>query len=219
MSRTNALAKAALAYAETGMPVLPAFPLTWSASGRRGPMGRRAWICGCSDPSCRAPGAHVARDANPSTCREDILATWNVARPPGLMLVPGGSVDVWEVGCEIGATAMRLLEGQRLSVWPPTMRLPNGRWVIITSPLPEGHPLTEADASVIRRRNHRTPLLVPPSRTPNGRLRWLWSPRFPKTPLPNPHVILGALMMASGHLGHRGAADDNRPDVVAGSPA
>lgn len=218
MSRLNAVAKTALAYAERGVPVIPAFPLVRSASGLQGRMPRRRWACGCSDRACPVPGTHPLPDAHPLDRRDEVLATWDVPHTPGLMVAPNESLDLWDVGCELGAAAMRILERQRLSVWPPTMRLPSGRWAFVTTRLQDAHMYAEAASFEVLRHDRKSPLLVPPSRATNGRLRWLWSPKFPNAPLPDANVMLGALVMAAGHVVPRGAADDAHREFFAGPP-
>lgn len=108
-------------------------------------------------------------------------------------------MDVGDVPREIGALGMRLLEQLLPSVWPPIMREQNGRWIVCTLPIDTPTPQVSAHGTTVNRLTPDALVLVPPSRR-TTRLHWLWSPRFPHAPLPEPWPILCALAAAAEWL-------------------
>jgi GGDEF domain-containing protein len=177
----NALLDTALAYAGIGVPVVPAFPLVrsdrsaWPRPLRR---GRGSWICGCADPTCRRPGAHpLSRDAAPLATWADIRLAWESDPPPAVMIVPDDRFDVWEVPAVLGAAAIRQMEHERLRIWPPTSRLPDRRWLMVTAPVDDRTWHSEWPGFGVRRVDRSSTVLVPPSRTPRGVMHWMWSRR------------------------------------------
>jgi hypothetical protein len=203
--RRNALLDTALAYADIGVSVVPAFPLVRSERSRRTRrlrLGGAAWVCGCAESMCRQPGAHpLARDAPPLAGRADISQIWRRADPsPSVMIVPDGRIDLWEVPSVLGAAAIRQMEHQRLRIWPPTSKLPDRRWLMVTAPVDDRTWHAEWPGLGVRRVDPTSPLLVPPSRTPRGVLHWMWSRRFPRAPLPAASVVLGAFVHAADQL-------------------
>jgi hypothetical protein len=205
MARRNALLDTALAYAGIGVSVVPAFPLVQSDRSRRSRLlrtGGGAWECGCADSMCPRPGAHpLSRDAVPIAGRAEISLAWRAMEPPpAVMIVPDGRFDVWEVPCVLGAVAIRQMESQQLRIWPPTSRLPDRRWLMVTAPVGDRTWHAEWPGLGVRRVDRTSPVLVPPSRTPRGVMHWMWSRRFPRAPLPAASVVLGAFANAASQL-------------------
>jgi hypothetical protein len=201
--RRNALFDTALAYVSVGASVVPAFPLVRTERRRRtvGLRRRRDWTCACGDAACDRPGAHaLLRDGKPLGGRTAVEAAWAGVEPaPSVMAVPGTAFDIWRIPAVVGAAGLRELEHQRLPIWPPTVRTPDGRWLMVTAPV---DPTWRAEwpGYGVRRIEPTTPVLVPPSRTPDGVLHWMWSRRFPRTPLPSADMVLAALVIAAGRL-------------------
>jgi hypothetical protein len=201
--RRNALLDTALAYAGIGVSVVPAFPLvrsdrdTWPRPLRR---GRGSWVCGCADPTCGRPGAHPLRGDAPIASRADIRLAWETDPPPAVMIVPDDRFEVWEVPAVLGAAAIRHMEHTQLRIWPPTSRLPDGRWIMVTAPVDDRTWHAEWPGFGVRRVDRSATVLVPPSRTPRGVMHWMWSRRFPHAPLPASCIVLGALVNAANRL-------------------
>lgn len=200
--RTNRLLMAARAYVERGIAVTPASPIVPDPAGTS---WRTTWMCGCGDRYCETPGSHPLRP-EPLTQLSQVSAAYDVANVPNLLIASGPQVAIWRVPLAPGSYAMRRLELQRLAIWPPVMRLPNSGWIFCTAPTKQ--PIGLADIELI---SEDAPVLAPPSRGPNGgRLRWLWSPRFPAVPLPEAEPVLAALAVGSmDELRVAGAADEH----------
>lgn len=115
---------------------------------------------------------------------------------PDLEIVTGRAVDAWDVPREVGALAMRLLEQQRLDVWPPVTQLPTGRWLFLTRPHDGEVPDIEAHGTSVRHHGIDGRVVVPPSRG----LRWIWAPRFPRTALPEADAVVLAFLTAASRL-------------------
>ncbi len=177
---------------------------------------RRNQLAHDMDVQLRRP---VLRDSRRTPARDRTIdpgsqasTLYDVPTPPNLLIASGPEVAIWRVPLAPGSYAMRRLEQQRLTIWPPVMRLPDHGWIFCTAPTKQRVGL--ADVELV---SDDAPVLAPPSRGPNGgRLRWLWSPRFPAVPLPEAEPVLAALAIGSmDELRVAGAADEH-PDVASG---
>jgi hypothetical protein len=196
---SNRLLSTALSCAERGIPVRPAATLI--PQGRRGL--RRRWSCGCGDQQCADPGAHpIGSDWLTDTAA--IEAVWQTAEAPNLLICSCDELALWRLPRVSGAYGMRLFEQQRPGPWPPLMKLPDGDWIVATRPLAEEQTLPTDVVCLAP----GTPVVVPPSRLPTGRARWLQSPEFPRTPLPQAEAVLSLVALAEAQrlelLGHTG---------------
>jgi hypothetical protein len=185
----NALLKAALAYAERGIPVTAGWPLEErsSTAWRR----RRRLACGCGNSLCAAPGAHATgarRIVDPVVVR----AVWTVPRTPNLMIASSPGIALWHVPQALGSYGMRILEQHRLPVWPAVTRYVGGGWLFGTQP-PEDPSEVAIAPQQVRRLGEDEFVPVPPSRLPERRMFWLWAQRFPDTALPPARPVLAAL--------------------------
>ncbi|MFB6726837.1 hypothetical protein ACFCV3_42100 [Kribbella sp. NPDC056345] len=161
--RKNVLLDTALACVERGILVLPA-----TAAGT--PLGA-TW---------------VGDDA-------EARALWDVAAPPNLMISSGPAVAVWHLPRVAGAYGKRLYEQERPGVWPPTMKLADGRWLTCT--LQPESPLGEQAAGV-EYVEPGSPVMIPPSTTEDGR-RLTWDgANFPVHPLPTAEAVLSKVLIA-----------------------
>lgn len=200
--RTDRLLVTARAYVERGIAVMPASPMVPDATGTS---WRTTWMCSCGDRYCETPGAHRLT-TEPLTQLSQVSAAYDVASPSNLLIASGPQVAIWRVPLAVGSYAMRRLEQQRLTIWPPIMRLPDQGWIFCTAPTKQ--PAGLADVELVC---EDAPVLAPPSRGPNGgRLRWLWSRRFPAVPLPEAEPVLAALAVGSmDELRVAGVADEH----------
>lgn len=123
---------------------------------------------------------------------EAVRAVWDFDEPPNLAISSCPAVAVWRLPRLAGAYGKRRYEQQRPSVWPPTMQLPDGDWITCTlqadsdlGPLATGVEYIEPG----------TPVLIPPSTTTDGRLRWDGA-KFPLHPLPSADAVLSEVLVA-----------------------
>jgi hypothetical protein len=179
----NRLLDAALAYAGRGIAVRPA-PAPVRAPARLDAFGR--WICSCGDQLCPAPGEHPVGGTGWTTDVDHVSATWQVGQPPNLLVSSGEQVSFWRLPRVTGAYGMRLFEQLRPGPWPPQLKLPGGDWLVATQPAAAGFDLPTGVVGL----EPGVPVLVPPSRRPDGRTRWLQAPAFPRTPLPTAESLL-----------------------------
>jgi hypothetical protein len=178
----------ALAYAEQGIAVRPAYGVLRAASALDA-FGR--WRCSCGDLTCQLPGAH-ASGSDWLTDTADVARAWSMPESPNLMATSGAAVWFWTLPRVIGAYGMRLFEQQRPGPWPPLLKLHSGDWVVATAP-----PVARvALATGVSAFELGVPVLMPPSRLPSGRTRWLQSPRFPRTPVPSAESVLDLVQQA-----------------------
>ncbi|GAA2790538.1 hypothetical protein [Kribbella solani] len=126
------------------------------------------------------------------TDANEIRAAWNVAEPPNLAITSCPAVAIWRLPRIAGAYGKRLYEQERPSVWPPMTQLPDGGWITCTlQPDTELGPL----ASGVEYIEPGRPVVIPPSTTADGRLRWDGS-KFPLHPLPSAEAVLSKVLRA-----------------------
>ncbi|MFI6827552.1 hypothetical protein ACIBG5_10665 [Kribbella sp. NPDC050241] len=117
---------------------------------------------------------------------------WDVAEPPNLAVTSCPTVAIWRLPRIAGAYGKRLYEQDRPGIWPPTMKLPSGDWITCTfQPETDLGPL----ASGVQYVEPGTPVVIPPSTTVDGRLRWDGS-NFPLHPLPSADAVLSKVLRA-----------------------
>jgi hypothetical protein len=184
MFRTrNTLLEAAVAYAAAGIAVRPA-PALVRAPARLDAFGR--WICSCGDQLCQGPGEHPVAGVDWMTDVDQVEETWRSATPPNLLVSSGPRVSFWRLPRISGAYGMRLFEQLRPGPWPPQLKLPDGDWLVATTP-PAGD--LELPTGVVHL-ERGVAVLAPPSRRSAGRARWLQAPAFPRTPLPSAESVV-----------------------------
>jgi hypothetical protein len=117
---------------------------------------------------------------------------WGVDEAPNLAVCSSPAVAIWRLPRIAGAYGKRLYEQERPGVWPPTMKLPDGDWITCTLQ-PEGDigPL----ATGVEYIEPGIPVVIPPSTTIDGRLRWDGS-KFPVHPLPSADAVLSKVLRA-----------------------
>jgi hypothetical protein len=121
-----------------------------------------------------------------------VRAVWDVAEPPNLAVTSCPTVAIWRLPRIAGAYGKRLYEQDRPGIWPPTIKLPDGDWITCTLQ-------PEADlgmlATGVEYAEPGTPVVIPPSTTTDGRLRWDGS-NFPLHPLPSADAVLSKVLRA-----------------------
>ncbi|WP_350279127.1 hypothetical protein [Kribbella sp. HUAS MG21] len=119
-------------------------------------------------------------------------AAWGVDEPPNLAITSCPTVAIWHLPRIAGAYGKRLYEQERPGIWPPTMQLPNGDWITCTlQPDTDLGPLATGVVYI----EPGTPVVIPPSTTLDGRLRWDGS-KFPLHPLPCAEAVLSKVLRA-----------------------
>ncbi|MFJ8040369.1 bifunctional DNA primase/polymerase [Kitasatospora sp. NPDC096147] len=188
-----ALREAALTAVARGWPVLPgARPL----SGPAGP-------CSCADPSCPVPGAHP-HDPPLAAATTDarMVGWWWEKRSPDapVLLATGRSVSAVSVPARAGARALAWFDLMGLPVGP--VLAGQGRYLLLVAPysLAELGELLAEQPSVPGVMRYHGPdgyLVLPPSRTGAGPVRWVRPPVGERPWLPEVGGLLGALIAAS----------------------
>lgn len=190
------LRRGALRYAEQGWPVTPGACL----SGERFSCGR---------PGCPTIGCHPALEGWEREASSDVarVADWWRCRPHAVLLATGTAFDVLEVPAYLG---LRVLGAARLhagvtgpgrgQVHGPVAVTPTGRWMFFVRP---GDPLRPELAESLDVVRHGTGSWVPapPSRLPQGRVRWAMAPGETHWRLPDSYAVQATLVDALGVLG------------------
>ncbi|MFC7533505.1 bifunctional DNA primase/polymerase [Actinoplanes sp. GCM10030250] len=162
------LRRAALRFAAHGWSVTPGAYLT----------GRRFH---CGQPGCPITGCHPALDswADAATCDPARIAGWWRHHPHSVLLTTGESFDVLEVPAILARRAPGI---------GPAAVTAGGRWMFLVRP---GRPLcTELDRRIdVVRHGTGSWIPVPPSRMPEGQVRWEVSPDQVGWQLPDAEMV------------------------------
>lgn len=130
-------------------------------------------VAGHTDPAATGPAASVPGAIGPVSA--EIAARWS-ERPHTLLLATGSVVDV----LELPALATAAVEDAR-TLGVPVARLPTGRWLLFAATAEGG---TDSWAPLNAERNgpllhsQRSLVPVPPSRLPQGQVRWRSRPEL-----------------------------------------
>jgi hypothetical protein len=165
-----AMRRAALRYAHHGWPVLPGAPL----------VGKR-YVCG---PLCPTVGPH------PSIEEWERRASWQVADVErwwasvanSVLLATGRVFDVIDVPGKLGRSAARAA-----SIGPVAVT-PSDRWMFFVKPGDALRPDLSSRPDLVLHGNGSW-IPAPPTRTPDGRVRWEIHPIVTGWRLPRPHVV------------------------------
>lgn len=160
----------------------------------------------CARPGCPTTGCHPALerwDEAASADREQVMAWWQ-RQPHALLLPTGRAFDVLEVPAHLG---LRVLGAARLhagvvgpgrgQVRGPVAVTPTGRWMFLVRP---GDPLRPelADSLDVVRHGPGSWIPAPPTRLPEGLVRWSVSPEETRWRLPDSYAVQGMLVDALG---------------------
>jgi hypothetical protein len=174
------LRRVALRYAVHRWPVLPGAYL----AGHRFACGR---------PGCPTVGCHPALDGweSAGTAEPARVAAWWRRDPHSVLLRTGIAFDVLDVPAPAG---LRALGGHPPG---PVGVTPTGRWMFLVSP---GQPLRPdlAERLDVIHHGRGSWIPAPPTRTPDGRVRWAVSPEQVQWRLPDPYAVQGVLADALG---------------------
>lgn len=162
------VAEAALAYATSGLAVLPLHHPIPRPGGEAG--------CSCGDVACGAIGKHPRtlhglHDA--STNPRQVAAWWRRWPQANIGLVTGGRFDVLDVDGTAGVQALRRLGAGRLWLPGPVVRT-GGGWHYYLAPTGRGNAQPIRGLERVDWRGRGGYVLAPPSRHAIGaRYRWL----------------------------------------------
>lgn len=175
------LRRVAVRYAAHGWDVTPGACLA-----------RQRFVCGRAD--CRTTGCHPALEnwEQAATSDPTRVATWWRHQPHGLLLATGRAFDVIEVPAHLGRRvidAARPYPGLTYGVQPdrghgPVAVTPAGRWMFLVRP---GNPLRpELDQCFdVVRHGLGSWIPAPPTRLPEGPVRWVVPPEAVRWQLPD----------------------------------
>lgn len=176
------LRRAAQQYAGRGWPVVPGAAFVADR-----------YICG---PLCPTVACHPAIDSwedAASTDSSDVSAWWaNI--PFSVLLATGRAFDVIEVPASIGAPTARHAR------FGPIAVMPTGRWMFLVRPGDGLRPELAARLDVVLHAQGSW-IPVPPTRTPNGHIRWEIAPATTSWRLPDSYTVQRVLV---SHLRPRG---------------
>lgn len=190
------LRRAALRYADHEWHVLPG---AW-LKGSRFSCGR----AGCPTIACHPA---LERWEERASADPDRVAAWWRSRPHAVLLATGHAFDVLEVPAHLGLRvlgAARLLAGVvgpgRGQVRGPVAVTPTGRWMFLVSPGDPLRPELDESLDVVRHaRGSWVP--APPTRLPEGAVRWTVPPENTHWRLPDSYAVQAMLVDALGLYG------------------
>nr|MDT0658838.1 bifunctional DNA primase/polymerase [Micromonospora sp. DSM 115978] len=192
------LRRIAVRYAVHGWDVTPGASLT-----------RHRFVCG--RVGCHTTGCHPAMEDWETGASADParVATWWRVRPHSVLLVTGRAFDVLEVPAYLGRAALDAIEsatgqasGRRSGDGPappldrrrgPVAVTPGGRWMFLVRP---GEPLRpELDQCLyVVRHGAGSWIPAPPTRLPEGTVRWVVPPEETRWTLAHPHPLQDLLV-------------------------
>ena len=169
------LRRAAQRYADRGWPVVPGAYLTADR-----------YECGplCPTVACHPAleGWERAASSNPAD-----IELWWARQPYSVLLATGRSFDVIEVPTRIG------LPAARAAVLGPVAVAPGGRWMFLTEPGDVLRPELAAHLDVVMH-GPGSWIPTPPTRTPDGRVRWEIPPAATEWRLPDAYAVQKVLV-------------------------
>jgi hypothetical protein len=185
------LRRAALRYSGHGWDVTPGACLT----------GNRFT---CERPGCPTVGCHPAleRWEEAATCDTVRIGDWWSILPHTVLLATGRSFDALEVPAHLGLRVLGLarlhghvLGPRRLRVAGPLAVTPTGRWMFLVRPGDRLRPELDGQPDVL----HHGPgswIPAPPTRLPEGRVRWAVTPDEVHWQLPDSYAVQALLVDA-----------------------
>jgi hypothetical protein len=158
----------------------------------------------CERPGCPTVGCHPALERWEEAATSDAvrIGDWWSALPHTVLLATGHTFDVLEVPAHLGLRVLGLarLHGHvlgpgRLRVGGPLAMTPTGRWMFLVKPGDRLRPELDGQPDVL----HHGPgswVPAPPSRLPEGRVRWAVTPDEVHWQLPDSYALQALLVDA-----------------------
>ncbi|MEE6262215.1 bifunctional DNA primase/polymerase [Plantactinospora sonchi] len=183
------LRRIAVRYASHGWTVTPGACLA-----------RHRFICGragCPTTGCHPALEHWEQQASADPAR---VATWWQLRPHSILLATGRAFDVLEVPAYLGRYALeqvrsRVGRGVAERVRGPVAATPGGRWMLLVGPGEALRPELDQSLYVIQH-GAGSWIPAPPTRLPEGTVRWVRSPEETRWRLPDPYSVQELLLEA-----------------------
>ncbi|MER5701745.1 bifunctional DNA primase/polymerase [Micromonospora sp. NPDC002296] len=160
-------------------------------------LARSRFVCGRA--GCPTVGCHPAledweRAASTDAAR---VATWWRSRPYGVLLPTGRAFDVLEVPAHLGRGVLDVVGNHPagFGVRGPVVVTPTGRWMFLVRPGDPLRPELEHCFHVVR---HGTGSWIPapPTRLPEGTVRWAVAPEQARWQLPDSYLVQNVLVDA-----------------------
>ncbi|QNP64144.1 bifunctional DNA primase/polymerase [Streptomyces genisteinicus] len=202
-----------------GWPVLPGVGRRTGGNSPSGPGGNDGRDCACPDPECVVPGAHPFDPGLLAATTDERMIRWWWANRPGapVVLATGGRAPcAVSLPAVAAARALAVLDerGMRLG---PVVATPT-RWSLLVAPygleqLGELLFVKDSVPSSLRFHGEGGYLVLPPSDTGGGQVRWERAPLAGSaTPwLPDVEAVVDALVEASAASAPRGGLHPPEP--------
>jgi hypothetical protein len=160
--------------------------------GRRWPVVPGAYLtadryeCG---PLCPTVACHPAVDQweGAASCEPSDVEMWWAREPFSVLLATGLAFDVIEVPARIG------LPAARAALLGPVAVTPVGRWMFLVQAGDALRPELSAQLDVVMH-GRGSWIPAPPTRTPDGRVRWEVPPAATGWRLPDPYAVQRLLL-------------------------
>ncbi|MGC5032207.1 bifunctional DNA primase/polymerase [Micromonospora sp. DT229] len=160
-------------------------------------LARSRFVCGRA--GCPTVGCHPALENWEHAASADParVANWWRARPYSVLLPTGHSFDVLEIPADLGR---RVLEAVRAhpagpGVRGPVLITPTGRWMFLVRPGDPLRPELEHCLQVVRH-GPGSWIAAPPTRLPEGQVRWVVAPEQARWQLPDSYLVQNTLIGA-----------------------
>ena len=178
------LRRVAVRYAAHGWEVTPGACL---ANGR--------FVCGRA--GCPTVGCHPALEdwAEAASTDPARVATWWRSRPHGVLLPTGRAFDVLEVPADLGRRVLDAIATHPAGsgIRGPVLVTPTGRWMFLVRPGDPLRPELEHCLQVVRH-GEGSWIPAPPTRLPEGTVRWAVAPEQAHWQLPDSYLVQNALI-------------------------
>lgn len=165
-------------------------------------LARHRFVCGRA--GCRTTGCHPALEnwQESATADPARVATWWRVRPHAVLLATGRAFDVLEVPAYLGQHLLDATQAHpgatrcdQDGVRGPVAAIPGGRWMFLVRPGEPLRPELEQCRYVVR---HGTGSWIPapPTRLPEGTVRWERAPEETRWLLPESYRVQALLVDA-----------------------
>ncbi|MGC4804253.1 bifunctional DNA primase/polymerase [Micromonospora sp. DT233] len=158
-------------------------------------LARSRFVCGragCPTVGCHPALAEWDRAASTDPAR---VATWWRSRPHGVLLPTGRAFDVLEVPTSLGRDVLDAVRTHPagVGVRGPVLVTPTGRWMFLVRPGDPLRPELEHCFDVVRH-GVGSWIPAPPTRLPEGTVRWAVAPEQACWRLPDSYLVQNVLI-------------------------